>query len=76
MRILALETTDKIGSVAAIADDNPLAELMLDHGQRSAQSLAPRRRIPCLGKSAGCRPTFSWSPFPSGRAPSPDCGSA
>ena len=41
MRILALETTDKIGSVAAMADDNPLAELMLDHSQRSAQSLLP-----------------------------------
>ena len=41
MRILALETTDKIGSVAAAADDNLLAELMLDHGQRSAQSLLP-----------------------------------
>ncbi len=41
MRILALETTDKIGSVAAIADDNLLAELMLDHSQRSAQSLLP-----------------------------------
>ena len=41
MRILALETTDKIGSVAAIADDNLLAELRLDHTQRSAQSLAP-----------------------------------
>ena len=41
MRILALETTDKTGSVAAIDDDNLLAELMLDHTQRSAQSLAP-----------------------------------
>jgi tRNA threonylcarbamoyladenosine biosynthesis protein TsaB len=41
MRILALETTDRIGSVAAAADDNLLAELMLDHSQRSAQSLLP-----------------------------------
>ncbi len=41
MRILALETTDKTGSVAALGDDNLLAELSLDHTQRSAQSLAP-----------------------------------
>ncbi len=41
MRILALETTDKIGSVAAIVGDNLLAELTLDAGQRSAQSLLP-----------------------------------
>jgi tRNA threonylcarbamoyladenosine biosynthesis protein TsaB len=41
MRILALETTDKTGSVAALADDKPLAELILDRTQRSAQSLLP-----------------------------------
>jgi tRNA threonylcarbamoyladenosine biosynthesis protein TsaB len=41
MRILALETTDKTGSVAALCDTNLLAELTLDHRQRSAQSLAP-----------------------------------
>ena len=41
MRILALETSDKTGSVAAMADGNLLAELMLDRTQRSAQSLAP-----------------------------------
>ncbi len=41
MRILALETTDKTGSVAALHDCNILAQLMLDHNQRSAQSLAP-----------------------------------
>lgn len=41
MRILALETTDKTGSVAALDDYNLLAELMLDQNQRSAQSLAP-----------------------------------
>jgi tRNA threonylcarbamoyladenosine biosynthesis protein TsaB len=41
MRILAIETTDKTGSVAAMADDNLLADLMLDRTQRSAQSLAP-----------------------------------
>jgi tRNA threonylcarbamoyl adenosine modification protein YeaZ len=41
MRILALETTDKTGSVAAMADGNLLAELTLEPTQRSAQSLAP-----------------------------------
>jgi tRNA threonylcarbamoyladenosine biosynthesis protein TsaB len=41
MRILALETTEKIGSVAAIGDDNLLTELSLDSMLRSAQSLVP-----------------------------------
>ncbi len=41
MRILALETTDKIGSVAAIHDDNMLVELNLEPARRSAQSLLP-----------------------------------
>lgn len=41
MRILALETTEKLGSVAATSDGNLLAELSLGHTQRSAQSLAP-----------------------------------
>jgi tRNA threonylcarbamoyladenosine biosynthesis protein TsaB len=41
MRMLSLETSDKTGSVAAMADDNLLSELMLDRAQRSAQSLAP-----------------------------------
>jgi tRNA threonylcarbamoyladenosine biosynthesis protein TsaB len=41
MRILAIETTDKTGSVAAMAGCNVLAELMLERTQRSAQSLAP-----------------------------------
>jgi tRNA threonylcarbamoyladenosine biosynthesis protein TsaB len=54
MRILALETTDKIGGVAAIADDNLLAELMLEQGQRSAQSLAPG--IDALLKQVGWLP--------------------
>jgi tRNA threonylcarbamoyladenosine biosynthesis protein TsaB len=45
MRILALETSDKTGSVAAIADGNLLAELMLDRKQRSAQSLAPAMQL-------------------------------
>jgi tRNA threonylcarbamoyladenosine biosynthesis protein TsaB len=41
MRILALETTEKIGSVAAADGANLLAELDLGHTHRSAQSLAP-----------------------------------
>jgi tRNA threonylcarbamoyladenosine biosynthesis protein TsaB len=41
MKILALETTENIGSVAASLDGNLLAELRLEHTQRSAQSLAP-----------------------------------
>jgi len=41
MRILALETTEKAGGVAAMDGCNLLAELELDRHQRSAQSLAP-----------------------------------
>jgi tRNA threonylcarbamoyladenosine biosynthesis protein TsaB len=41
MRILALETTDKTGSVAALNDCNLLSKKELGHTQRSAQSLAP-----------------------------------
>jgi tRNA threonylcarbamoyladenosine biosynthesis protein TsaB len=41
MRILALETTERDGSLAAADDGNLLAELILDRAQRSAQSLAP-----------------------------------
>ena len=44
MRILALETTDKTGNVAALDNYNLLAELMLDQNQRSARSLAPAMR--------------------------------
>ena len=40
-RILALETSELSGSVAAAADGKVLAELQLDPQQRSAQSLAP-----------------------------------
>jgi tRNA threonylcarbamoyladenosine biosynthesis protein TsaB len=40
-RILALETSELTGSVAAAADGKLLAELQLDPQQRSAQSLAP-----------------------------------
>lgn len=41
MRILALETTERIGSVAAMGDDKLLCELKLSSTMRSAQSLAP-----------------------------------
>jgi tRNA threonylcarbamoyladenosine biosynthesis protein TsaB len=54
MRILALETTEKLGSVAAANDANLLAELDLDRTQRSAQSLAPA--ILALLKRVGWTP--------------------
>ena len=41
MRVLALETSDKTGSVAALDGDQLLVELELNPAQRSAQSLAP-----------------------------------
>jgi tRNA threonylcarbamoyladenosine biosynthesis protein TsaB len=44
MRILALETTERTGSLAAMNDGNLLAELSLEPKQRSAQSLAPAIR--------------------------------
>jgi tRNA threonylcarbamoyladenosine biosynthesis protein TsaB len=44
LRILALETTEAIGSVAAANDGHVLAELRLNPAQRSAQSLAPGLR--------------------------------
>jgi tRNA threonylcarbamoyladenosine biosynthesis protein TsaB len=54
MRILALETTEKLGSVAAMLDGNLLAELTLDATQRSAQSLAPA--MLALFKQVGWQP--------------------
>jgi tRNA threonylcarbamoyladenosine biosynthesis protein TsaB len=39
MKILALETTEAVGSVAAMSDGNLLLELKLNPQQRSAQSL-------------------------------------
>ena len=41
MNILALETTDSVGSVAAMADGKLLLELELNPQQRTAQSLPP-----------------------------------
>jgi len=54
MRILALETTDPRGGVAALVDSKVLMELRLDEGRRSAQTLAPG--IETLLKQVG------WSP--------------
>jgi tRNA threonylcarbamoyladenosine biosynthesis protein TsaB len=54
MRILALETTDKTGSVAVAEGGNVLLELELGRHQRSAQSLAPG--IDAALKQAGWKP--------------------
>lgn len=54
MRILALETTEAIGSVAAMADGKLLLQLDLDRSLRSAQSLAPA--IKELLEGVGWRP--------------------
>lgn len=54
MRILAFDTTELIGSVAALHDGKLLADIELDPSQRSAQSLAPGIRS-VLG-SVGWRP--------------------
>jgi tRNA threonylcarbamoyladenosine biosynthesis protein TsaB len=44
VRILALETTERIGTLAAMQDGNLLSEKELSRSQRSAQSLAPALR--------------------------------
>ncbi|HUT90131.1 MAG TPA: tRNA (adenosine(37)-N6)-threonylcarbamoyltransferase complex dimerization subunit type 1 TsaB [Thermoguttaceae bacterium] len=54
MNVLALETTERVGSVAAAADDKLLCELTLDPNMRSAQSLAPG--IKALLARVGWRP--------------------
>lgn len=41
MRVLALETSTSVGTVATLDSDTLLAEAELPRGQRSAQSLAP-----------------------------------
>ena len=41
VRIVALETTETIGSVAALVDGKLLCDLKLDPDKRTAQSLAP-----------------------------------
>jgi len=55
VRVVALETTERVGSVAALCDDNMLLELGLNPQQRSAQSLAPA--IGKLLQQAGWRPS-------------------
>ncbi len=54
MRILAIETVDKTGSVAALVDGTPVAERVLDPTQRSARSLVPG--IDQLLKQVGWQP--------------------
>jgi len=54
MRMLALETTDRLGGAAALEGGNLLAELDLNPIQRSAQSLAPAMRA--LLETVGWRP--------------------
>ncbi len=54
MRILALETTDKTGTVAALDGSNLLAEMTLEPTRRSAQTLAPA--IQSLLSQVGWRP--------------------
>ena len=41
MRILALETSERIGAVAALEDETPLCERALNAAERTANSLAP-----------------------------------
>ena len=41
MRILALETSTLIGSVAVLEDERSVGHRQLDPGQRTAQALAP-----------------------------------
>jgi tRNA threonylcarbamoyladenosine biosynthesis protein TsaB len=53
-RILAMETSELTGSVAASVDGKVLAELQLDPQQRSAQSLAPA--IQSLLEQVGWQP--------------------
>jgi tRNA threonylcarbamoyladenosine biosynthesis protein TsaB len=54
VKILAIETTDAVGSVAAMADDNLLLELDLNQQQRSAQSLPPGMKT--LMEQVGWKP--------------------
>lgn len=54
MKILALETTERTGSVAVADGGNVLLEIELSHSQRSAQSLAPAMRD--LLSQVGWRP--------------------
>ena len=55
MKILAIETTERIGTVAAMCDGAIVCRRDLDHAQRSAQSLAPG--IKAIWDEAGWQPT-------------------
>ena len=55
MKILAIETTERIGTVAAMCDGTIVCRRELDHAQRSAQSLAPG--IKALWDEAGWQPS-------------------
>ena len=55
MHILALETTEKIGTVAAADGSNLLTQLELESSQRSAQSFAPA--MLAVLKQAGWQPS-------------------
>ncbi len=54
MRILAVETTESLGSLAAMQDGNLLLERELDAAKRTAQSLAPA--LKSLLAEVGWRP--------------------
>lgn len=54
MRILAIESSGSTGSVAALADGDPLSQLALDPAQRSARTLAPS--IAQLLRQVGWKP--------------------
>src|SRR5262245_27922792 len=54
MKILALETSGSLGSVAALEDERLLATLPLDPAKRAARSLAPT--IQRLLEQVGWRP--------------------
>jgi len=54
MRVLAIETVDTLGSLAALDGDQILAELTLDPARRSAQTLAPAMQT--LLDQVGWRP--------------------
>ncbi len=55
MKILAFETTDRQGSLAALEGSDLLAEIPLAAGQRSAQSFAPA--LVQLWKTVGWKPS-------------------
>ena len=76
MRVLALDTTTRAGSVAVVEDDRIVAPARRRSGAHARRAVAggdlwPSSRAP----ASRCRPWTS-SRSPPGRAPSPDCVSA